>query len=68
MAKPELPQRTPTLERVDRFRRAHPEVKISAWHNNPSAKWEVSEPDKAAVAYDRADVMMDDLERRFARS
>lgn len=55
----------PLQERIDRFLHRHHEIKVSAPWATPSGKWEVSEPDKAAVAYDNGFVMMDDLERRY---
>jgi hypothetical protein len=59
--KPELPM----MERIERFERRRPEIKISAPWANPSGKWEVSEPDRAAVAHDKGRQMMDDLEARY---
>jgi hypothetical protein len=54
----------PLTERIDRFQRGHPEIKIAApW--SASGKWEVSEPDTPARAYDRGVDMMDDLEARY---
>lgn len=55
----------PLEERVDRFLRRHHEIRISAPWATPSGKWEVSEPDCAAKAYDNGFVMMDDLEARY---
>lgn len=52
------------MERIDRFQRRHPEIQIAApW--SASGKWEVSEPETSARAYDRGAVMMDDLEARY---
>jgi hypothetical protein len=50
----------PLTERIDRFQRKHPEIKITApW--SAGGKWEVSEPDSAVVvAYDRGVDMMDE--------
>jgi hypothetical protein len=55
----------PLTERVDRFTRRHPEIRVSAPWATPSGKWEVSEPDRAAVAYDRGLDMIADLEARY---
>jgi hypothetical protein len=54
----------PLQERLDRFQRRHPEIKIAAPWATPSGKWEVSQPDKAAVAYDNGFVMIAELELR----
>lgn len=65
--RPLLPKREPLLIRVDRFAKAHTEVTISGPCYVPGRKWEVSEPDQPARAYDRGDAMMDDLEARYGR-
>ncbi len=54
----------PLTERVDRFWHRHPEIRITS-PDNATGKWEVSEPDKAATAYDNGLIMMDDLEKRY---
>lgn len=54
----------PLIERIDRFQRRHPEIRIRAPYWGSSGKWEVSEPDHATVAYDRGADMISDLERR----
>jgi hypothetical protein len=55
----------PLQERIDRFLRRHHEIRISAPWAAPSGKWEVSEPDCAAKAYDRGLDMIADLEARY---
>jgi hypothetical protein len=55
----------PLTERIDRFQRRHPEIRIAAPWATPNGKWEVSEPDRAAVAYDNGFAMVDDLEKRY---
>jgi hypothetical protein len=55
----------PLTDRVDRFQRAHPDVIMAAPWANPSGRWEVSEPDTPAKAYDRGVDMMSDLEARY---
>jgi hypothetical protein len=55
----------PLTERVDRFQRRHPEILIAAPWATRTGKWEVSEPDRSAVAYDSGRAMMDDLEARY---
>lgn len=52
-------------ERIDRFLYRHHEIRVSAPWATPSGKWEVSEPDRAAVAYDSGFVMIAELERRY---
>lgn len=52
-------------ERVDRFLRGHLDIKVAAPWATLSRKWEVSEPDCAAKAYDNGYAMMDDLEQRY---
>lgn len=59
-----VPGKLPLLERIDRFQRKHPEIRIAAPYN-AHGKWEVSEPDQAALAYDTGVVMMDELEARY---
>lgn len=69
------PQRA-LLDRVDEFRRRHPEIKIAALYTVPSRKWEVSEPSVTdenddplsgdpTRAYDNGTEMMNDLELRY---
>jgi hypothetical protein len=55
----------PLRERVDRFLYKYRDIRISGPWATPSGKWEVSEPDCAAKAYDRGTDMMDDLEARY---
>lgn len=55
----------PLQVRIDRFLRRHHEIRVSAPWATPSRKWEVSEPDRAAVAYDNGFVMIDELEQRY---
>jgi hypothetical protein len=57
----------PLQDRVDRFLRDHHEIRISAPWATKTGKWEVSAPDKAAVAYDSGFVMMNELEQRYPR-
>ena len=64
MTPPKVPGNLPLLERIDRFQRRYPEIKIAAPYNT-HGKWEVSEPDQPARAYDRGNTMMDDLERLY---
>jgi hypothetical protein len=69
------PQRA-LLDRVDEFRRRHPEIKIAAPYTVPSRKWEVSEPSVTdengdplsgdpTRAYGNGTEMMNDLEQRY---
>jgi hypothetical protein len=64
------------LDRVDEFRRRHPEIKVAAPYAVPSHKWEVSEPSVTdendeppsghpTRAYDNGTEMMNDLEKRY---
>lgn len=55
----------PLTERLDRFQRRHPEIKVSAPYSNGTGRWEVSEPDCAAKAYDNGFAMITDLEARY---
>jgi hypothetical protein len=52
-------------ERIDRFQHRNLGVKFAAPWATLTGKWEVSEPNRAAVAYDNGFVMMDDLEKRY---
>jgi hypothetical protein len=51
--------------RIERIERAHPEILIAAPWATRSGKWQVSEPDCAAVAYNRGTDMISDLEARY---
>jgi hypothetical protein len=65
---PETARHTPLrsmIDRIDRFRSRHPEIKISAPYFNGLGKWEVSEPDQPARAWDKGQDMIADLERRY---
>jgi hypothetical protein len=55
----------PLQERIDRFLYRHHDIRISAPWATLTGKWEVSEPDRATVAYDNGFVMMDELEQRY---
>ena len=55
----------PLTERVERFRREHAGFIIAAPWATASGKWEVSEPGRAAKAWDSGHAMMDDLEARY---
>jgi hypothetical protein len=55
-------------ERIDRFQHRNLGVKFAAPWATLTGKWEVSEPNRAAVAYDNGFVMMDDLEKRYPRN
>jgi hypothetical protein len=55
---------TPLTARIERFERRHPGIRITAPFS-ARGKWEVSEPDSPAKAYDRGTDMMDDLEHRY---
>jgi hypothetical protein len=58
--------RTPSAAaRRDRFTRRHPEVLITTRRAGTRLVFDVSEPDKAATAYDDADAMMNDLEAGY---
>lgn len=52
-------------ERIDRFQPRNLGVKFAAPWATLTGKWEVSEPNRAAGAYDNGFVMMDDLEKRY---
>jgi len=54
----------PLSERVERFRRRNPEIRITPPYSG-RGKWEVSEPDSPARAYDTASAMLADLEKRY---
>jgi hypothetical protein len=51
------------IERIDAFT-ARTGMKIAAPYNNPSGKWEVSEPN-GTVEYNNGFAMMDALEARY---
>lgn len=51
--------------RIERIERAHPELLISAPWATRSGRWEVSEPDCAAKAYESGFAMADELEKRY---
>jgi len=55
----------PLQERIDRFLYRRHEIRIAAPWATQSGKWEVSESDSAAVAYDNGFVMISDLEKRY---
>jgi hypothetical protein len=58
--------RTPSAAaRRDRFSRRHPEVLITTRRVGARLVFDVSEPDKAATAYEDADAMMNDLEDKY---
>lgn len=57
-------QRT-LLDRIDRLRAKHPEVKIAAHFTTASGKWEVSQPDQATEAWDNGFDMIAALEARY---
>jgi hypothetical protein len=58
--------RTPSAAaRRDRFACRHPEVLITTRREGTRLVFDVSEPGKAAKAYDDADVMMNDSEARY---
>ena len=60
------PRRAPLTERIDRFQRAHPELRIAAPWATRSGLWEVSVHGKAdTTAYDNGHRMMDTLEARY---
>jgi hypothetical protein len=60
-------ERAPLIERVDRFQRAHPELRIAAPWATRSGLWEVSVRGKAdTTQYDNGHRMMDALEARYA--
>jgi hypothetical protein len=54
-----------SIDRVDDFRRRHPEIEVSAPYSNGLGKWEVSEPGEPARAWDRGQDMTAELERRY---
>jgi hypothetical protein len=59
--------RAPLTDRLDRFQRAHPELRIAAPWATRSGSWEVSVHGKAdTTAYDNGHRMMDTLEARYA--
>jgi hypothetical protein len=51
--------------RIEKIERAHPELLIAAPFATASGRWEVSEPDCAAKAYESGFKMIDDLEKRY---
>jgi hypothetical protein len=53
------------VERRERFAREHPEIQLTTRRDGSRLLFEVSEPDRAAAAYDDADTMMNDLEARY---
>lgn len=53
------------LECRERFALSHPEIPIRTRREGGRLRFEVSAPDSAAVAYEDADAMMDDLEARY---
>jgi hypothetical protein len=55
----------PLQERIDRFLYSHHDVRISAPWATQGGKWEVSEPDRATVAYDNGFVMISELEKHY---
>jgi hypothetical protein len=58
--------RTPSAAgRRERFARKHPEIPLTTRREGSRLLFEVSEPGRAALAYDDADVMMNDLEARY---
>jgi hypothetical protein len=60
------PGRAPLTDRIDRFQRAHPELRIAAPWATRSGLWEVSLHGKAdTTAYDNGHRMMDTLEARY---
>ena len=55
------------IDRIDRFQRAHPELKIAAPWATRSGLWEVSVHGRAdTTQYDNGHRMIEDLERRDA--
>jgi hypothetical protein len=57
--------RAPLTDRLDRFQRAHPELRIAAPWATRSGLWEVSVHGKAnTTQYDNGHRMMDTLEAR----
>ena len=65
MTPPELPVRTPLLQRVDRFTARRPDIPVSAWFNNPSGKWEATEPGQEPRQWVNGTAMMDHLEAAY---
>jgi hypothetical protein len=53
------------MARREEFEQAHPEVSINLRRVDGRLVFEVSEPGKAAVAWDDANAMLDDLEKRY---
>jgi hypothetical protein len=54
------------LRRIDDFKRRRPDIPISAWYSNPSAKWEATEPGQAWENSGRlADRITADLARQI---
>lgn len=61
----DLAPRTPSAAaRRELFARKHPGILITARRDGGRIVFEVSEPGRAATAYDDAAAMMDDLEAR----
>jgi hypothetical protein len=59
-------ERTPSAAaRRDNFTARHPEIPITTRRESGRIIFEVSEPGRAAAAYDDACTMMDDLEARY---
>jgi hypothetical protein len=60
-----LPAGLSLNDRIERIEREHPELLISAPWNTESGRWEVSEPDRAAVAYESGFAMIGVLEAKY---
>jgi hypothetical protein len=62
---PEPPFGTPTLNRIDRFTRRRPDIPVSPWYDNPSRKWESTEPGQEPRQWASATAMIDHLEAAY---
>jgi hypothetical protein len=59
------PQTPSAAGRRDKFARKHPEISITTRREGGRLLFEVNEPGSAAVAYEDANAMMNDLEARY---
>jgi hypothetical protein len=56
---------TPLLRRREAFEAAHPQIMIRRVGAGTSWRWELSEPGKAAQAWDDLGALLDELEARY---
>lgn len=60
-----LPAGLSLNDRIDRIEHEHPEIMFSAPWATESGRWEVSEPNRAAVAYENGFAMIGVLEAKY---